>query len=211
MGGRARDGDTVTPMNDSPNRHLSQLPAFDPSGEPLRIVDDHGFPLVHVLLSLRDLECRGGEALWATPVQVEDDGYGVYVLRNNSALSAFRMGDLIEAIPGCDAHLRVIGVAGLTEGLVTEVLLPEETPPGSIHEVMETWYEAGADFTDHMPGLLLTAWPEEMDHGDVVDVLEHTTPPDWKLGDIPTTLGRALQLINDVEFCVDLDVPAGAP
>lgn len=195
-------------MNDSPNRHLSQLPAFDPSGEPIRIVDDHGFPLVHVLLSLRDLECRGGEALWATPVQVEDDGYGIYALRNNSVLSAFRVGDLVEAVPGCDAHLRVIGVAGLTEAVITEVLIPEETPPESVEAVMGTWYQEGAVFTADMRGLLLTAWPEEMGHDDVVEILERTTPPDWKLGEIPTTLARALQLINDVEFCVDLDVPA---
>jgi len=198
-------------MTDAPSHHMSRLPAFDPAGEPIRLVDAHGFELVHVLVSVRDLECRGGEALWATPVQVEEDGYGIYALRNNSALSAFRMGDLVEAVPGCDAHLRVIGVAGLSNGLIAEVLLPEDTPPESVQAVMETWYREGAVLTGEMPGALLTAWPDEMGHDEVVAVLERTTPPGWNLGDIPTTLMRALQLINDVDFCVDLDVPAAAP
>lgn len=198
-------------MTDSPIPHMSGLPAFDPAGEPIRIVDEHGFEVVHVLVSIRDLECRGGEALWATPVQVEDDGYGIYALCNNSSLSAFRMGDLVEAVPGCDAHLRVVGVARLAEGTITEVLLPEGTPSESVQAVMETWYQEGAVFTSEMPGLLLTAWPDEIGHDEVVEVLERTTPPDWKLGEIPTTLTRALQLINDVDFCVDLDVPAVGP
>lgn len=198
-------------MTDTPIHHMSGLPPFDPAGEPIRIVDAHGFELVHVLVSVRDLECHGGEALWATPVQVEDDGYGIYALCNNSALSAFRMGDLVEAVPGCDAHLRVVGVARLAEGMITEVLLPGDTPPDSVQAVIEAWYQDGAVFTAEMPGLLLTAWPDDMGRDEVVEVLERTTPPEWKLGEIPTTLSRALQLINDVDFCVDLDFPASAP
>jgi len=197
-------------MTDTPIHHVSDLPPFDPSAAPLSIIDDRGFELVHVLVSFRDLDLARGEALWATPVQVETDGYGIYVLRNNALLSAFRMGDLVEAARGCDSHLRVIGVARLAEGPVTEVLLPEETPPDVIQAAMETWYREGALFTGDMPGVLLTAWPDEMRPGEVLEILDRTSPPDWEVGDIPTTTTRALRLINDVDFTFDPNSPATA-
>ncbi|MGM0386209.1 MAG: hypothetical protein ACQERF_09555 [Actinomycetota bacterium] len=195
-------------MTDTPIHHVSDLPSFDPSAEPLSIIDHRGFELVHVLVNFRDPELGRGEALWATPLQMEADGYGIYILRNNAPLSAFRVGDLVEAVRGCDSHLRVIGVARLAEGSVTEVLLPEETPPALIEATMETWYEEGALFSGEMPGVLLTTWSDELSPSDVLDILERTSPPDWEVGDIPTTTTRALQLINEVEFSVDLSIPA---
>lgn len=162
-------------------------------------------------MSVRDLECHGGGALWATPVQVEDDSYGIYALCNNSALSAFRMGDLVEAVPKWRAPTS--GLLGWPASRRNDHGGP---PPGghatdSVQAVIEAWYQDGAVFTAKMPGLLLTAWPDDMGRDEVVEVLERTTPPEWKLGEIPTTLMRALQLINDVDFCVDLDFPASAP
>lgn len=195
-------------MTETPIRHLSDLPPFVPSAEPVSVLDDGGLEMVHVLVILRDTETHAGEALWATPVGADDDGWGTYVLRNNGLFAALRLGDVVMAERGIDSHLRVTGIANLSAGQLTEVLCPEDEPADVVEQTLDAWHEHGALYTEHVPGALITAWPDSMSQIEVIDILERTTPPGWSLWDIPTATERAVQLINDVDFGVDLSIPA---
>lgn len=197
-------------MDDTPIRHLSDLPPFVPSAEPISIIDDHGFEMVHVLVRLRDPDVHKGEALWATPVSVDDDGCGTYVVRNNALLAALRFGDVVVAERGSDGHLDVTGIAHLSKGPLTEVLFPEDEPTDVVEPALEAWSEHGALYTEQGPGVLLTAWPDSMSRVEVIEILERTSPPGWSLWDIPTATERAVQLINDVDFTIGPGMPATA-
>ncbi len=197
-------------MTDTQIRHLSDLPPFDPFAAPVSFLDDAGLEMVRVLVTLRDQNTHAGEALWATPVCIEADGFGKYVLRNNGITVSLRLGDVVLAEPGSDSHLRVTGIAHLADGLLTEVLCPDDAPTADIEQTLGAWYAGGALYTEPVPGILVTAWPDSMSQSEVLAVLERTTPPGWSLWDMPTAVERAVQLINDVDFGVDLSLPIAA-
>lgn len=187
-------------MSHTTTRHITDLPTFEELAQ-RAIVDRSGFEMVPVLVRLREPGVPA-EALWATPVKTDDDGSGMYVVRNNALLAALVVGDIVQAERGADSHLHVTGAARLSEGPLTEVHCPEDAPDGLVAETMEAWYEGGALFTQQYPGVLLTAWPDSMVPAAVLDVMESTGPPGWALWDITTAMQRAVQLINDVDFTV---------
>lgn len=194
-------------MTNTQIRHLSDLPPFDPFAAPMSILDDAGLEMVRELVTLRDPDTHAGEALWATPVGVDADGFGEFVLRNNGIAVTLRLGDVVLAEPGSGSHLRVTGIAHLAEGLLTEVLCPDDAPTTDIEPILDAWHAGGVLYTEQVPGILVTAWPDSMSQSEALGVLERTTPPGWSLWDMPTAVERAVQLINDVDFGVDLSLP----
>ncbi|HZK04600.1 MAG TPA: hypothetical protein VFC82_01980 [Actinomycetaceae bacterium] len=188
-------------------RKLADMLPFDPTEGPTSITAQDGTEWVQVVVSYRCPSLVLAEAMWANPVAVEDDGFGVYMLRMAAPAAGLQNGDLVEASPDCDSHLRMTGIMALSGTHITGVRIPDGTSEDAIEQVTERWRAGGALATVGDDGMLVTAWPEDVPPDEVLRLLDDSSPDDWEFEPILTTTDRALQMINNVDFNPDLGVP----
>ena len=150
----------------------------------------------------------GAEGLWAEPVDANEGG-GTYRLENHAFAVPLAAGDLVRAELDGRGQLQVVDLVEPGPGQLTVVELSGSKPEAEVHEALERWTAAGAQWTEGTAGYLTTVWSPGMGEQDILRVLD----PDIDSGLIePVTIdgpeGRArAALADDVRLELDRTPP----